>query len=89
VTSALEPLPEISDGSGAAYVGRPDDPATLQHLLRLLGDEAFYAESSGRARALAEARYDVRQMTAAYRSLYADVLARRAAWQPSPDVVLP
>jgi glycosyltransferase involved in cell wall biosynthesis len=70
VTSLLAPLSELQDGTRAVVAGLPRDAAVIDHLDRLVGDDAYFAECSRDARALAEDRHDLRSMVAEYSAFY-------------------
>jgi glycosyltransferase involved in cell wall biosynthesis len=76
VVSNVETLPEIG-GPPAVRVCPPDDPALVDHLVDLIGDERLFAKASAAARSLAERRYDAAAMVRSYSALYSS-LARRA-----------
>lgn len=69
VVNDLETLPEIG-GPPAVHIGDPDDPGVVDHLVRLLSDEGYFAECSAAARALAVQRYDAAEMVRRYAELY-------------------
>ena len=72
VASDVETLPEIG-GAPAVRVGRPDDPALIDHLVSLIEDPRHFAECSAAARVLAEERYDARTMVRGYAELYREL----------------
>ena len=75
VTTVLEPLDELGDGSPAVVAGGHDSPQVLTHLERLCSDGAYNAACAVQARSLAEARYDQTRMVDSYRRLYAELMA--------------
>ncbi len=74
VVSPIETLLELDDGSGAVIVDDPASDSTYPHLERLLTDCDYAAIRNWAARSLAERRFDVRRMVAAYAALYGELL---------------
>jgi glycosyltransferase involved in cell wall biosynthesis len=79
LTSDVSPLPELGDGSAATLASSVCSPEALTFLEGLVTDADHFREVSAQARALAEARYDVRTMAMRYAALYADLLVGRNA----------
>lgn len=76
VASPLPSLLELAGDPRAVTITQPDRGAAIQFVKRLVTHEEFFAECSSAARRLAEARYDLVAMAAAYARLYEEVLER-------------
>jgi glycosyltransferase involved in cell wall biosynthesis len=77
LVSPADTLGELADGSPAVVVDQPEGEASVRHLERLLGDEAYSIECQTAARRLAERRYSLRPMLAAYRDVYRELAGAR------------
>ncbi|MBM4434764.1 MAG: glycosyltransferase [Chloroflexi bacterium] len=78
VASRTGGLAEIVEDGATGFLVMPRDPADLADALRrLLGDAELRHRFGDRARAVAQARYDVRDSAGRLEDLYAAVLARR------------
>jgi glycosyltransferase involved in cell wall biosynthesis len=77
VVSPADTLGELADRSRAVVVDQPLGEASVHHLARLLSDHAYSIECERAARKLAERRYSLRPMLAAYRDVYMELASAR------------
>jgi O-antigen/teichoic acid export membrane protein len=85
IVSTLPTLTEIADGSPAVMVAEKPDEAVAEHVRRLACDPAYQLMCSAAARRLAETRYSVAPMTAAYAAVYRQTLRHTAGLLVSSD----
>jgi glycosyltransferase involved in cell wall biosynthesis len=79
LVSPVDSLGELADASGAVAVERPEATGTVDQLERLLTDLDYAATCGHAARTLAERRYSVQGMVAAYADLYRSVLTESSS----------
>ena len=78
-------IPDIITPGVTGYRPEPGDVSGfVDAIVRLDDDRAGLEAASAEVRRVIERRYDASQCTADYQRLYASVLSRRRAWQPSP-----
>jgi glycosyltransferase involved in cell wall biosynthesis len=78
VVSPVDSLVELADGSPAVCIDEPCGPLAVEHVRRLLTDAGYAARARAAARRLAERRYGIEAMHAAYRELYRELIAGEA-----------
>ena len=78
VISPADTLGELADGTRAVVVDQPLSDDAVRHLERLLTDGAYSRACQTAARRLAERRYSVRPMLAAYGDIYRELTGQRA-----------
>lgn len=79
VATATEGVAEALGDGAEAQIVRGDDPqAFADRVVEILSDRALYERLAAANRARAEAQFDYRAMTAAYATLYRDLLRENA-----------
>jgi glycosyltransferase involved in cell wall biosynthesis len=89
VVSPADTLGELADGSRAVVVDEPAGEASVHHLERLLTEDAYASDCQRAARELAERRYSLRPMLAAYGDIYRELAPTRFRLAASQGLAAP